>query len=69
MGTDSYELPSSAEILMKFVLQIDERRVGPFSERNAAQNRACKVRPDFLSLQSFKSTEVIKSYRINVPQG
>ena len=69
MGTDGYELSSSTEILMKFVLQINERRVGPFSERNTAQNRARKVRPNLLSLQNCKLTEIVKSYRINVPQG
>ena len=42
MGADSDELPTSADILVQLVLQINERLVGAFGELDIAQDSAAK---------------------------
>lgn len=50
MCADCDELPSPAYVLMKFILQVNERRVGPFCEFDIPQDGTSKVRSDLLCL-------------------
>lgn len=52
MSSDRDKLPSSTDVLMKFILEVDERFVGLLCELDVAQDSSRKVWSDFGKLQT-----------------
>jgi hypothetical protein len=55
---DGHELPSPTDILVKLVLQIDERGIGSRREFYIAQDSASEERPDSLDLYKCELNRV-----------
>lgn len=55
VGSDRNELSSSADILVEFILQVHERRIGSWGELDIAQDCTSEERSDFGSLDKRES--------------
>lgn len=51
MSTNGNQLSPSANVLVEFVLQVDERCVGPGGEFDVSQDSAGKIWPNFAGLR------------------
>lgn len=55
MGPNSHQLSPSANVLMQFVLKVDEGGIGTRGELEVAQDRTGEERSDFGRLQKGES--------------
>jgi hypothetical protein len=68
MGTDGHKLSPPTYILVQFILQINEGRVGLRCELDVPQDSASKIRPDpfDLNAQVYESGRRNTSGRANL---